>query len=124
MSDGLEEDGTLVLHMCEWYEHGRRYVAEYEQLGDGSGFAVTQDWSTGVEIRENHMLTRPDGTLLPGIERFRRHDIEIGPNDGCRMDDYGAWEKELRIQREHDRFDGALRALGVLDSKESVFGSK
>ena len=38
------EDGSFTLHMCEWYEQGRRLVGEYETLGDGSGFAVTDEW--------------------------------------------------------------------------------
>ena len=29
------EDGSFTLHMCEWYEQGRRLVGEYETLGDG-----------------------------------------------------------------------------------------
>lgn len=28
------EDGSFTLHMCEWYEQGRRLVGEYETLGD------------------------------------------------------------------------------------------
>ena len=35
------EDGSFTLHLCEWYEQGRRLVGEYETLADGSGFAVT-----------------------------------------------------------------------------------
>lgn len=34
------EDGSFTLHLCEWYEQGRRLVGEYETLADGSGFAV------------------------------------------------------------------------------------
>lgn len=34
------EDGSFTLHMCEWYEQGRRLVGEYETLGDGSGAGV------------------------------------------------------------------------------------
>ena len=30
------EDGSFTLHMCEWYEQGRRLVGEYETLADGS----------------------------------------------------------------------------------------
>lgn len=40
------EDGSFTLHLCEWYEQGRRLVGEYETLADGSGFAVTDEWST------------------------------------------------------------------------------
>ena len=116
------EDGTQALRMCEWYEHGRRYVAEYETLGDGFGFGVTEDWSSGAGLTENHMLTRPDGTPLPGIERLQRFDLKVGPDNVCRMGDYDAWETELDEQRDHDRFDGELRALGALDDSESVFG--
>lgn len=121
MSNRAEND-IQVLHMCEWYERGRRYVAKYETLGDGSGFGVTEDWSTGTGITENHMLTRPDGTPLPGIERFQRFDLKVGPDNGCRMGDCDAWETELDEQRDRDRFDDELRALGTLDDGESVFG--
>ena len=37
------EDGSFTLHLCEWYEQGRRLVGEYETLADGSGFAVTDE---------------------------------------------------------------------------------
>ena len=63
------EDGSFTLHMCEWYEQGRRLVGEYETLGDGSGFAVTDEWSTCSKVVVNHPLTRPDGTVMPGISR-------------------------------------------------------
>lgn len=56
------EDGSFTLHMCEWYEQGRRLVGEYETLGDGSGFAVTDEWPAGLKVVVNHPLTRPDGT--------------------------------------------------------------
>ena len=56
------EDGSFTLHMCEWYEQGRRLVGEYETLGDGSGFAVTDEWPAGLKFVGNHPLTRPDGT--------------------------------------------------------------
>ena len=49
------EDGSFTLHMCEWYEQGRRLVGEYETLGDGSGFAVTDEWSTAISGR----ISRP-----------------------------------------------------------------
>lgn len=65
------EDGSFTLHMCEWYEQGRRLVGEYETLGDGSGFAVTDEWSTCSKVVVNHPLTRPDGTVMPGISRLR-----------------------------------------------------
>lgn len=120
--NGKREDGSTVLHLCEWYENGRRYVAQFETLADGSGFAVTDDWSTGEELYVNHALTRPDGTTMPGIERLRFFDLVLGPHDGCRRDDYTAWEMEVDEQIEHDRFDCELRALGVLDDGETVFG--
>lgn len=44
------EDGSFTLHMCEWYEQGRRLVGEYETLGDGSGFAVTDEWPAGLKV--------------------------------------------------------------------------
>ena len=59
------EDGSFTLHMCEWYEQGRRLVGEYETLGDGSGFAVTDEWPAGLKVVVNHPLTRPDGTVMP-----------------------------------------------------------
>ena len=65
------EDGSFTLHMCEWYEQGRRLVGEYETLGDGSGFAVTDEWPAGLKVVVNHPLTRPDGTVMPGISRLR-----------------------------------------------------
>ena len=77
------EDGSFTLHMCEWYEQGRRLVGEYETLGDGSGFAVTDEWSTCSKIVVNHPLTRPDGTVMPGISRLRRFDWKVGPDEGC-----------------------------------------
>ena len=98
------EDGSFTLHLCEWYEQGRRLVGEYETLADGSGFAVTDEWSTCSKVVVNHPLTRPDGTVMPGISRLRRFDWRV-----------------LREQAEHDRFDGELRSLGVLGDGESIF---
>lgn len=77
------EDGSFTLHMCEWYEQGRRLVGEYETLGDGSGFAVTDEWPAGLKVVVNHPLTRPDGTVMPGISRLRRFDWKVGPTRGC-----------------------------------------
>ena len=77
------EDGSFTLHMCEWYEQGRRLVGEYETLGDGSGFAVTDEWSTCSKVVVNHPLTRPDGTVMPGISRLRRFDWRLVPTEGC-----------------------------------------
>ena len=31
------EDGSFTLHMCEWYEQGRRLVGEYETLATDPG---------------------------------------------------------------------------------------
>ena len=90
------EDGSFTLHMCEWYEQGRRLVGEYETLGDGSGFAVTDEWSTCSKVVVNHPLTRPDGTVMPGISRLRRFDWKVGPDEGLHADDYEIWERELR----------------------------
>lgn len=115
------EDGSFTLHMCEWYEQGRRLVGEYETLGDGSGFAVTDEWPAGLKVVVNHPLTRPDGTVMPGISRLRRFDWRVGPDEGLCADDYEIWERELREQAEHDRFDGELRSLGVLGDGESIF---
>ena len=97
------EDGSFTLHMCEWYEQGRRLVGEYETLGDGSGFAVTDEWSTCSKVVVNHPLTRPDGTVMPGISRLRRFDWKVGPDEGLHADDYEIWERELREQAERDR---------------------
>lgn len=116
------EDGSFTLHMCEWYEQGRRLVGEYETLGDGSGFAVTDEWSTCSKVVVNHPLTRPDGTVMPGISRLRRFDWKVGPDEGLHADDYEIWERELREQAERDRFDGELRSLGALGDGESIFG--
>ena len=77
------EDGSFTLHMCEWYEQGRRLVGEYETLADGSGFAVTDEWPAGLKVVVNHPLTRPDGTVMPGISRLRRFDWKSGPTRGC-----------------------------------------
>lgn len=115
------EDGSFTLHMCEWYEQGRRLVGEYETLADGSGFAVTDEWSTCSKVVVNHPLTRPDGTVMPGISRLRRFDWRVGPDGGLCADDYEIWERELHEQAEHDRFDGELRSLGVLGDGESIF---
>ena len=104
------EDGSFTLHLCEWYEQGRRLVGEYETLADGSGFAVTDEWSTGGKVVVNHPLTRPDGTVMPGISRLRRFDWKVGPDEGLHADDYEIWERELREQAERDRFDGELRS--------------
>ena len=87
------EDGSFTLHMCEWYEQGRRLVGEYETLGDGSGFAVTDEWSTCSKVVVNHPLTRPDGTVMPGISRLRRFDWKVGPDEGLHADDYEIWER-------------------------------
>ena len=86
------EDGSFTLHMCEWYEQGRRLVGEYETLGDGSGFAVTDEWPAGLKV-----------VVMSA-------------------DDYEIWERELREQAERDRFDGELRSLGALGDGESIFG--
>ena len=91
------EDGSFTLHMCEWYEQGRRLVGEYETLGDGSGFAVTDEWPAGLKVVVNHPLSRPDGTVMPGISRLRRFDWKVGPDEG-------------------------LRSLGALGDGESIFG--
>lgn len=77
------EDGSFTLHMCEWYEQGRRLVGEYETLADGSGFAVTDEWPAGLKVVVNHPLTRPDGTVMPGISRLRRFDWGLVPTEGC-----------------------------------------
>ena len=106
------EDGSFTLHMCEWYEQGRRLVGEYETLGDGSGFAVTAAWPAGLQV----------GTVMPGISRLRRFDWKVGPDEGLHADDYEIWERELREQAERDRFDGELRSLGALGDGESIFG--
>ena len=100
------EDGSFTLHLCEWYEQGRRLVGEYETLGDGSGFAVTDEWPAGLKVVVNHPLTRPDGTVMPGVSRLRRFDWKVGPDEGLHADDYEIWERELREQAERDRFDG------------------
>lgn len=87
------EDGSFTLHMCEWYEQGRRLVGEYETLADGSGFAVTDEWPAGLKVVVNHPLTRPDGTVMPGISRLRRFDWRVGPDGGAarrRLRDLGA----------------------------------
>ena len=55
------EDGSFTLHMCEWYEQGRRLVGEYETLGDGSGFADYEIWER--ELREQAERDRFDGEL-------------------------------------------------------------
>ena len=115
------EDGSFTLHMCEWYEQGRRLVGEYETLGDGSGFAVTDEWPAGLKVVVNHPLTRPDGTVMPGISRLRRFDWKVGPDEGLHADDYEIWERELREQAERDRFDGELRSLGALGDGESIW---
>ena len=78
-------------------------------------------WSTGSKVVVNHPLTRPDGTVMPGISRLRRFDWKVGPDEGLHADDYEIWERELREQAEHDRFDGELRSLGVLGDGESIF---
>ena len=78
-------------------------------------------WSTGSKVVVNHPLTRPDGTVIPGISRLRRFDWRVGPDGGLCADDYEIWERELREQAEHDRFDGELRSLGVLGDGESIF---
>ena len=80
------EDGSFTLHLCEWYEQGRRLVGEYETLADGSGFAVTDEWSTCSKVVVNHPLTRPDGTVMPGISRLRRFDWRVGPDGGLCAD--------------------------------------
>ena len=56
------EDGSFTLHMCEWYEQGRRLVGEYETLADGSGFAVTDEWPAGLG-RHRHARHQPAATL-------------------------------------------------------------
>ena len=96
------EDGSFTLHLCEWYEQGRRLVGEYETLGDGSGFAVTDEWPAGLKVVVNHPLTRPDGTVMPGVSRLRRFDWKVGPDEGLHADDYEIWERELREQAERD----------------------
>ena len=112
------EDGSFTLHMCEWYEQGRRLVGEYETLGDGSGFAVTDEWSTCSKVVVNHPLTRPDGTVMPGISRLRRFDWKVGPDEGLHADDYEIWERELREQAERDRFDGELTVGSITGIKK------
>ena len=107
------EDGSFTLHMCEWYEQGRRLVGEYETLADGSGFAVTDEWPAGLKVVVNHPLTRPDGTVMPGVSRLRRFDWKVGPDEGLHADDYEIWERELREQAERDRFDGDLFTAGL-----------
>lgn len=93
------EDGSFTLHMCEWYEQGRRLVGEYETLADGSGFAVTDEWSTCSKVVVNHPLTRPDGTVMPGISRLRRFDWRVGPDGGLCADDYEIWERNCASRR-------------------------
>ena len=44
---------------------------EYETLADGSGFAITDEWSTGSKVVVNHPVTRPDGTIMPRVSRLR-----------------------------------------------------
>ena len=58
---------------------------------------------------------------MPGVSRLRRFDWRVGPEEGLRADDYEIWERELREQTEHDRFDGELRSLGTLGDGESIF---
>ena len=69
------EDGSFTLHLCEWYEQGRRLVGEYETLADGSGFAVTDEWSTCSKVVVNHprhARHQPAATLrLEGWSRRR-----------------------------------------------------
>ena len=86
------EDGSFTLHMCEWYEQGRRLVGEYETLGDGSGFAVTDEWPAGLKVVVNHPLTRPDGTVMPGISRCDASTGRSGPTRAARrrLRDLGA----------------------------------
>lgn len=74
------------------------------------------------QVVVNHPLTRPDGTVMPGISRLRRFDWKVGPDEGLHADDYEIWERELREQAERDRFDGELRSLGALGDGESIFG--
>ena len=93
------EDGSFTLHMCEWYEQGRRLVGEYETLADGSGFAVTDEWPAGLKVVVNHPLTRPDGTVMPGISRLRRFDWRVGPEEGLRADDYEIWRGNCASRR-------------------------
>lgn len=78
----------------------------------------------GADVKPvvNHPLTRPDGTVMPGISRLRRFDWKVGPDEGLHTDDYEIWERELREQAERDRFDGELRSLGALGDGESIFG--
>ena len=117
MGSGNDGDDEMVIHLCEWYEHGERFVGVYETLGDGSGFVVTGGLGRKAV---NHQLTRPDGTPLPGIERLRFHDLDTR-NAVCVRDGEAAREKE-RVERiEHERMDRELRALGVLDDGESLF---
>ena len=87
------EDGSFTLHMCEWYEQGRRLVGEYETLGDGSGFAVTDEWPAGLKVVVNHPLTRPDGTVMPGISPAATLRLEGRARRGAarrRLRDLGA----------------------------------
>lgn len=75
------EDGSFTLHMCEWYEQGRRLVGEYETLGDGSGFAVTDEWPAGLVVPEflrTLVFARPRGddqfadcTFSPSLDMSR-----------------------------------------------------
>lgn len=92
---------------------------EYETLADGSGFAVTDEWSTGGKVVVNHPLTRPDGTVMPGISRLRRFDWKVGPDEGLHADDYEIWERELREQAERDRFDGELPSPSASRSSDT-----
>ena len=70
------EDGSFTLHMCEWYEQGRRLVGEYETLGDGSGFAVTDEWSTCSKVVVNH----PSCPASAGCDASTGRS---GPTRGC-----------------------------------------
>lgn len=108
------EDGSFTLHMCEWYEQGRRLVGEYETLGDGSGFAVTDEWSTCSKVVVNHPLTRPDGTVMPGISRLRRFDWKVGPDEGLHADDYDSLMETLRVYQNPYLSDKVMR--GMADS--------
>lgn len=115
------DDDETILHMCEWYENGTRYISEPVSLADGSIYALTEDWRTGAEIIVNHQLTHADGTPMPGIERLRLFDLDPGDATCALRDEQWGREKERMIRTTHERIDMELRALGVLGDDESIF---
>lgn len=80
------EDGSFTLHLCEWYEQGRKLVGEYETLADGSGFAVTDEWSTCSKVVVNHAA---DPT---GRHRHARHQ----PAATLRLE---GWSRRRAVRR-------------------------